>query len=386
MALAIPIIDLEQIKISSKELSSKSDFDRVAEKGKPESVNSGSINHRDSGEELKDGTNNNSILAVSPNFYKQNGESVANSGYFIIPRSVTSDPRYQSARLKYKHVLHILFENVAFAPTTHAIGTEIILIGIGQFCVTVRGLMDLCNVGVKFKEDKVDKNTIERASHFWRTCGFVRQEVRHGKIILTITVPEFYIRSKTQSETGSETKVRLNRDTKEEDKEYKKKNKHPQTPSFSIPEKIKFRENVQLTQTEFDSLVEMHSKDFVDKMLDTLDSYKGSKGVEYKSDFHVMKKGSWLFNRIKDEELKSNFCSSKNSEANESLAREIEKKYSDFTKGWRCRIYNDTIKDQKGLLFEPQSPYVKGEFTAFSNVKFREEVSRLLKIKNMGEI
>lgn len=208
-----------------KELQSKTNFAMVIENKKPESDNSGyDKNLRDSADESSDGLLNNPIIADPSYFYNKNGTAMENSGYFIIPRSVTSDPRYQGARLKYQKVLHILFENVAFAPTTHAIGSEIVQIGIGQLCISIRGLMDLCNEGVKFKEDKVDKNVIERASHFWARCGFVRQEVRHDKTILTITVPSFYDRKKKVSETPSETGERQNRDSKEEDKELKEDN------------------------------------------------------------------------------------------------------------------------------------------------------------------
>lgn len=81
-------------------------------------------------------------------------------------------------------------------------------------------------------------------------------------------------------------------------KKKKEKEEQPQTPSFP---KIKFRENVQLTQAEFDSLTVKHGQDFFDKMLDALDSYKGSTGKKYISDFHVMKEGGWVIQRVKDD-------------------------------------------------------------------------------------
>jgi len=209
-----------------KELHSKGIFATVcSEMKKPESSNSGmerKIN-RDSGESA-DGTLNNSILAVPLNFYNKNGTAMEFSGYFIIPRSVTTDPRYQGARLKYKHVLHKLFEYFAFAPTTHAIGAELIQISIGQFCVSERRLVEICNEGVKFQEDKVDKNIVRRAVHFWATCQYLNHKVIHDKTLLTITLPEFYERNKKVSEPPSEPKVNQNRTSKEEDKELKEHN------------------------------------------------------------------------------------------------------------------------------------------------------------------
>lgn len=209
-----------------KELHSKGIFDTVsAENIKPESRNSGSeIKSRDSLHESADGLLNNSILADVPNFYKQNGTPMEFSGYFIIPRSVTSDPRYKGARLKYKHILHILFEKVAFSPTTHAVGTHIIKINIGQFCVSEEHLTDICNEGVKYEEDKVTKSLVHRAIQFWRKCGFVNQEPNHKKNVITITVPEFYERLKKRTEPTSEPRSNHDRITKEEDKEHKEDN------------------------------------------------------------------------------------------------------------------------------------------------------------------
>jgi hypothetical protein len=140
-------------------------------------------------------------------------------GYFKFPRSILSDPRYKGARLKYKHVLHIILENALFRKTTHSIGVEIVSVDIGQFCVSERQLVDLCNEGVRYKEDLVDKNIVHRAVHFWRTCGFVNQQVIHEKNLLTVTVPEFYTKEKTTSEPQSESRPNHNRTTKEEQEE-----------------------------------------------------------------------------------------------------------------------------------------------------------------------
>ena len=203
--------------INGKELHSNGFFDtvRLQAKKMPESCENPGYFKHDSVDESALMEPDNPIIAETPNTYKDYGVSVDNQGYFSFPRPISNDPRYKGARLKYKHVLHVILENAVFRDTTHSIGTEEIEVKVGQFCVTVRGLVELCNKGVRFKEDLVDKNVVERASHFWQTCGFVRQEVRHGKILLTVTVPEFYAKEKTVSETGSETKPRLNRDSKE---------------------------------------------------------------------------------------------------------------------------------------------------------------------------
>lgn len=218
---------------SSTELQTKTNFDTLGEMIKPESVNPGlKTKYLDSPHESDiNGTITNSILPEVPNLYKHNGSFMENLGYFIIPRSVTSDPRYKSAPMKYQKVLHILFEYVAFAPTIHAIGCEIIQIAIGQFCVSEAYLTKICNEGVKYEDDLLTKTIVHRAIQFWKKCKIVNQEVNRGKNIITISVPEFYERLKKRSESKSEPQVNRPRITKEEDKEYKEDNIYSQKQS-----------------------------------------------------------------------------------------------------------------------------------------------------------
>jgi len=91
----------------------------------------------------------------------------------------------------------------------------------------------------------------------------------------------------------------------------KEKKGNPQPPFFSsLPEKKKFRELVELTQSEYDTLLAKHGQIFLDKMLDALDSFKGSSGKAYKSDYHTMKEGGWVVERVKKDLSLPSFKSS----------------------------------------------------------------------------
>ncbi len=94
--------------------------------------------------------------------------------------------------------------------------------------------------------------------------------------------------------TGNDKLRKIRKKKKEEEEE-----ELPQTPSFSLHSKIKFRELVELTQEEYDSLLAKNGQEFLNLMLDTLDSYKGSSGKKYDSDFHTMKQGGWVVSRVK---------------------------------------------------------------------------------------
>lgn len=218
------------LKDDLNELHSKIDFATLSSKpinGKPSVGAEGFLGKKTSDSAITSSENgflDVSIVSDAPNLYNNYGASMANSGYFTIPRSVTTDPRYKSARLKYQKVLQVLFEKVAFAPTTHAVGTHIIKINIGQFCVSEENLVDICNEGVKYEEDKVTKSLVHRSIVFWKKCGFVNQEPNHGKNVITITVPEYYERLKNRTEPDIESKPNQNRTSKEKDKEDKEDN------------------------------------------------------------------------------------------------------------------------------------------------------------------
>jgi hypothetical protein len=112
-------------------------------------------------------------------------------------------------------------------------------------------------------------------------------------------------------------------------KEKKDKNKQPLTPSFPISKKIKFRENVELSQVEYDSLLAKHGADFFGRMLDVLDSYKGSSGKQYKSDYHTMKAGGWVTLRVEKDILttKPSGQNEKAERSSSSSAKPAEPRY-----------------------------------------------------------
>jgi hypothetical protein len=100
-------------------------------------------------------------------------------------------------------------------------------------------------------------------------------------------------RGATEGRPKGDEQEGIRRNKKEKNKEL------PLTPLFSISSKIKFRELVELTQDEYNSLLAKNGLEFLNLMLDTLDAYKGSSGKKYSSDFHTMKQGGWVISRVK---------------------------------------------------------------------------------------
>lgn len=68
---------------------------------------------------------------------------------------------------------------------------------------------------------------------------------------------------------------------------------------------------------------------------------------------------------------------------NEELSQPLIKDFAQYIKGWRCYIYVDKMKDQRGILFQNQSDYVKTEFFSFSKNDFKSVVYNFLITKNL---
>jgi hypothetical protein len=161
----------------------------------------------------------NSNISESPNFHNRKGDSMSYSGYIQIPRSLFNDPHWKSMRTKYQKVFMTILLHAAWSKKKYSINGNLIEIQPGQFCTSIRNLVDLCNDGVKFKEDQVDKSLVERAVSVFTKVQFVRHELRHKKSIFTITFPGIYDNLKNITETPIETTSRHHRDINEERKE-----------------------------------------------------------------------------------------------------------------------------------------------------------------------
>lgn len=211
-------------QVLPKCLPSKEVFDSVGvtEMIKPEIGVSGSINSRDSVQEISaSGKLDTPIIAPVPNFYKERGTSVSDEGFVKLPRSLLNDPQWQSLKLKQRHVFQTILSNACYTERKFSIAGNVILVRPGQLCIALRALVELCNKNVRFKEDKVDLPFVQRSVSFFTKVEFVRQEVIHGKSLLTICHRELYEHFQSQSDTGTDTNSIHDRYTNEERKERK---------------------------------------------------------------------------------------------------------------------------------------------------------------------
>lgn len=132
-------------------------------------------------------------------------------GYIRIPRSLLNDTLWRELTPKCHHIFFVILEHAVFRQTEFISNNQIFILQPGQFCTTIRKLVELSS-------GEISKNDVERSIYKLILCGFLRQEVRHKKSILTISHKDTYDLIIEASETINETIMRQKRDNNETEK------------------------------------------------------------------------------------------------------------------------------------------------------------------------
>jgi hypothetical protein len=126
-------------------------------------------------------------------------------GYIRIPRSLLENELWTDLSPAYRDVFLVILQHVCFLPRKFDDHGVILNLKPGQVCATIREIVGWCG-------KHGDKNIVERSIKKLIYLGFLRQEVRHKKSILTITDIDTYELNKEYSDKRSETKLRQDRD------------------------------------------------------------------------------------------------------------------------------------------------------------------------------
>jgi len=111
--------------------------------------------------------------------------------------------------------------------------------------------------------------------------------------VVTLVNWEFYQEIKYPHDSKSDNNVTTTyqqRDTNKKDK--KEKNE----------KKIHYAEFVSMTEAEHNKLVDKYGQAFIDRCIEVLDNYKGSKNKRYASDYRAIL--SWVVDRVREDQAK----------------------------------------------------------------------------------
>ena len=123
------------------------------------------------------------------------------NGYIKFPKSLEENEKWLACKPAYKRLFNVILTRCTYAKTIQDHFGEDVQLDAFQLFVTIRKLEDWCGNGVS-------KNDVERGIAHFCKIGFLRQELRHGKTLLTVCNSEFCEVNKKASETKFETNLR----------------------------------------------------------------------------------------------------------------------------------------------------------------------------------
>jgi hypothetical protein len=173
----------------------------------------------------------------------------------------------------------------------------------------------------------------------------------------------------------------------QEDQKIRSKEDHPSIPSFKKQGKKNGLIDDLFSKEEQKEKIHVHlacylTKDELDECIKIRGSLERVKDViaqvvNWPGRKHEIK--DWP-KTIKDWKFK-NVVADRAAE-NEKLGKTIEELYGE-SQGWSARIYRDTLKDQRGILFEGQGAYMTPIFVSFTEFNFKEKCQETIKSKQM---
>lgn len=167
-----------------------------------------------------------------------------------------------------------------------------------------------------------------------------------------------------------------------DEQEGRRRNKkdHPSIPSFGsdrmsddFSSKAEIVPGIWLSQADIDTCIKL--KGSIENVREAIEFIQASKSRKHPIADWPNALSKWKIERKSASRIEENIA----------LAEKLSKAFSEFKEGngWRCYIYHDKKKDQKGLLIEPESPYLKSEFIPFSDGEFKEKCLKIININRM---
>lgn len=170
---------------------------------------------------------------------------------------------------------------------------------------------------------------------------------------------------------------------KSEDKKDRYKKDHPSIPSFGSDrmiddfsfekEKIEIITGVFLSQKDLDSCIAL--KGDLEKVKYAIDFIQSSKKRKHAINDWPKALSNWKIENKTQNKMQQHI------EYSEKICNE----FLEFKNGhgWRCYMYTDRKKDQRGILFQAESSYQKAFFLALTDGEFQTKCEDFIKSKNM---
>jgi hypothetical protein len=149
------------------------------------------------------------------------------------------------------------------------------------------------------------------------------------------------------------------------------------TDDFSFEkEKIEVIPGVLLTQNDLDACIKI--KGDIDKVKHAMEYIQSSKKRKQTITDWPNALMRWKIENKPQARIEDNL------DYAEKLCKEFQEYHNGH--GWRCYMYVDRKKDERGILFECQSVYQKTFFAGFADGQFKQKCEDFIRQKNMRKI
>ena len=171
-----------------------------------------------------------------------------------------------------------------------------------------------------------------------------------------------------------------NDELRKKKKDKNEKESHPSIPSLpadrmidDFSSKIEVYKGIFLTQVELDACLKI--KGSLENVRDAIAFIQNSKRRKHDITDWPNALSRWKI------ENKAQTCV----QDNISYADKLCKEFEDFKKGngWRCYMYTDRKKDQRGILFESESAYQQAFFIPLIDQELKNKAEEFIKTKKM---
>jgi hypothetical protein len=225
------------------------------------------------------------------------------SGAFQTSRELFDNPIWKNI-VEFR-LFFLIYGRAVFSEDGVRLADDLIL-KRGEWCRSTRKLQEdlqyIENRQVKTYSTSVINRCIKRLEKSQRICTRIHEL---GTVFTVVNYEQYqgfegYKKTNLEQDLEQSGNIRgtveeqSGNNNKKENKEKKvKKDKKDIIP------KINFAEFVSMTQEEYDKLLEAHGQDKLNRIIETLDNYKGANNKKYASDYRAIL--TWVIKRVEED-------------------------------------------------------------------------------------
>ncbi len=162
----------------------------------------------------------------------------------------------------------------------------------GQMITSLAGIKEKCGDGISIQNIRTALKRFEKYEFL------TNESTKAGRLITIVNWQVYQCDSeqanKDDNKRLTKTSQRPNKDLTTNKNDKNEKN-----------EKNIYAEFVKMTEAEYQKLVEKYGEEKTNKMIDTLDNYKGATGKKYKSDYRAIL--NWVADKVMKETQNNSF-------------------------------------------------------------------------------